>query len=126
MIYDNQSKDMIAALNSNSKWKFAGSATGLNYVSLQNIEYNEIALHVVSNYDNVDAKQGWYDSSLVIPKVVFQNQITISMPCFHANSDDYLYCVCFHDRGSERVRIRNHQIVSTVLHESSTLYVYYR
>ena len=83
-------------------------------------------LYVVSNYNSSEAKGGWFDTSLIVPKVTLEHRGIINMPTFSCTTSDYLYCTCDYYAYNETIRLNTHRYVTTDISGSSTLYVYYR
>ena len=109
--------------NKNFTWKLAGSASRDNLVSLSGISYEEVLIYVTNDSDG-DGKAGWYDTSLVVPKVALTNRQIINMPAYNHNEADHLYCVCWY--GNQAIGIYVHAAGDTSVLDKSTLYVYYR
>lgn len=126
--YDTKVAEIDSAIseqNKNITWKLAGSASGTNNVSIAGISYEEILIYIVNNKEG-DGQAGWYDTSLVIPKVALINRQIINMPAFNHKEGEHLYCVCAYDKYNELIRIYVHALADTSVIDYSTLYVYYR
>lgn len=119
----NNVQDAIVEQNKNLTWKLAGSASKNNLVSLSGISYEEVLIYVTNDSDG-DGKAGWYDTSLVVPKVALINRQIINMPAYNHNESDHLYCVCWY--GNQTIGIYVHAIGDRSVLDNSTLYVYYR
>lgn len=103
----------------------AGSATGTNYVSLANIEYDELLIYV-HNTKLANDTTGWFDSSLIVPKITLDNREVINMPSYIASDADFHYCVCKYDKLAKTINIHRHRNGTENVYDYSTLYVYYR
>ena len=110
-------------------WKLLGSITGENSISLKNLDFNEISIDAT----NTKSEDGWYDSSLVIPKHVLIERKIIVMPSYYSSSIDYFYLACEYDASNESISIQNHVRVNGTgttgresITSSSELKIYYR